>query len=152
MKNLRYILILFAIWLVAALTLGCSPEKRIARILKRNPHLVKTDTVWVKDTVTVYGTHTDTIIKIWQKDTVIIRKDQLTMKYFVRSDSTIYLDGKCDTVRIIREIPVATTTVKVEEAPTLKQRILTFLWDNTLLILILAGIAVLFFRLKNRET
>lgn len=102
--------IVFSILFVCFL-ISCSPEQRLARMLKKYPELIKHDTVWKKDTITVFGTKTDTIIQIWQKDTVIIKNDQLTMKYYMRSDSTIYLEGECDTITIIREIPISVNSV-----------------------------------------
>lgn len=139
---------LFPIFLLLAACSG--PEKRLARFLKRHPGLVKTDTVWVKDTITVFGTRTDTIIKVWQKDTVIIKKDQLTLKYFMRSDSTVYLEGECDTVTIIREVPAVVNSVSVQEMPGLGQRITDFLFDN-ILILILMGLVLYFVFRQTRS-
>lgn len=142
--------VLTAILPLLILLASCSPEKHLARFLHRHPGLVKTDTVWVKDTVTVFGTRTDTIIKIWQKDTVIIKKDQLTIKYFMRNDSTVYLEGKCDTVTIIREVPVTVSSVSVQEVPSFRERAVNFLLDNIIVIL-LAMLIFLFLLRKNKS-
>lgn len=116
--------------------LGCTPEGRLARLVKRHPELIKTDTIWKKDTVVVAGTQKDTSFYFYQKDTVVIKQDQLTMKYFFRSDSTIYLEGKCDTVTIIREIPVQVNTITpVEQIPW---------WERWLPWIVLGACAIAF--------
>lgn len=127
---MRTLLLLFTATLLLT---SCAPQKRLNRLLKRHPELIKTDTVWRKDTVVVWGTKTDTIIKIWQKDTVIIRKDQLTMKYFMRNDSTIYLEGECDTVTIIRDVPTVVNSVTgvIEKASFLER------WAPWIILLLL---------------
>lgn len=106
---MRLLLILTA--LIALFS--CSPEKRLSRLLKHHPQLIKTDTVWRADTVTVAGAKADTIFKFFNRDTtVVIREKQLTMKYIYNSkDSTIILKGECDTVTVIRKVPVQVNTV-----------------------------------------
>lgn len=128
---------------------SCSPQSRLARLVKKHPELVKTDTVWKKDTVIVFGTKFDTVIKIFQRDTVIIKKDQLTLKYFMRNDSTIYLEGECDTVKIIREIPVQVNSIEVKER-TLREKIADFVYNNIIPLLLL--MAFVFYLWRNKKT
>lgn len=103
---MRYIILLLIPVLFA-----CSPQKRLNRLIKNNPELVKSDTILVKDTLIVDGTSKDTIFQsVVTRDTVTIVRDQLTLKYY-SDGKTVYLKGTCDTVKIIREIPVTVRTV-----------------------------------------
>ncbi len=43
MKN---IFLLMALSILVVFSVSCSPEKRLARLLKKHPELIKTDTVW----------------------------------------------------------------------------------------------------------
>lgn len=66
------------------------------------------DTIYKHDTTIVDRIEKDTVFNYYQKDTVIIREGRLTMKYFYNhSDSTVYLNGECDTVRVVKRYPVA---------------------------------------------
>ena len=90
---MRYLLILL-------LFACCTPEKRIARILAHHPELIKSDTIHVTDTIITEGIKKDSSFYFYQKDTIVVQKDNLIMKYFFNRDSTIYLSGevKRDTI------------------------------------------------------
>lgn len=110
---MRWTLFVWTLFVLAS----CSPEKRLARLLKKHPELVKRDTVRVADTVRVDGISRDTIF--WNtitRDTIIINDRQLTIKYFNTGDS-IFIKGECDTVTVIREVPVTTNTVEIVKEP-----------------------------------
>jgi hypothetical protein len=94
--------------LIVLITLNsCSCEYHMKKMKKNCDYVLQKDTIRIKDTVYVPSVQTDTIFKYFQKDTVIIREGKLTMKYYYNNhDSTIYLSGKCDTLNIIREVPV----------------------------------------------
>ena len=97
--------------LTALLLFSCSPQKRLARLIKNNPDLVKSDTVKVHDTTFVKAIHTDTIIKSGiTHDTVTIVKDKLVIKYF-NNGKTVYLGGDVKRDTIVKEIPVVVNTV-----------------------------------------
>lgn len=69
-----------------------------------------TDTLWVKDTTFIDRVTKDTLFKYYTRDTVIVREGRLTMKYFYNShDSTVYLNGRCDTVFVVKSVPVSVT-------------------------------------------
>ena len=88
---------------------SCACDYHMAKIRKKCPHVLEKDTVLVHDTIRISKVTKDTVFKFdyIQKDTVIIKEGRLTMKYFYNTkDSTVYLNGKCDTIKIIREIPV----------------------------------------------
>lgn len=106
--------------IVLLLLCGCTPQQRMARLIRKHPELLKTDTIWKehitkevsKDTV---FSHSET------RDTVVLRKDKLTVKYFYSKD-TVYLAGRCDpdTVRY----PVYRDRITIQE----KQTIPSWMW------------------------
>lgn len=78
---------------------------------------MKRDTVYRYDTTFVRESRKDTVFHYLQKDTVIVHEGRLTMKYFYNThDSTIYLNGKCDTVFIVKKVPVEVNTTEIKES------------------------------------
>ena len=96
------------ILIVAVILVSCSPQKRLNRLIERNPELMTVDTL--RDTVTVIVPEVkiDTFLTLTNLlDTVYITEDRLKIKTIYK-DNKIYIEGKCDTdtVEVIREIPV----------------------------------------------
>ncbi|GEM_PF-551447 len=108
---------------------GCSPSRRLARLLEKHPELKKADTVVVQDTVTVPGVVADTVVPVFGNrelgagnrewgagnrepgigngDSVLVEKGRLQVVVKKLHD-TLFIRGKCkpDTVVIRRKIPV----------------------------------------------
>jgi hypothetical protein len=107
--------LLFGIALAFFLFLGsCSCEYHLKRAKAKCSLNQLTDTIWKKDSVFVDRIHKDTAFYFNQTDTVIIKEGRLTMKYFYR-DSTVYLSGTCDTIKIIREVPVIVNKTELKD-------------------------------------
>lgn len=105
---MRYLLLIFAL-------ASCSPEARLSRLLKNHPELIKRDTVFKNDTIVVAARAVDTVIHYIQRDTVIVKENGATIKYYFNTkDSTVYLRGECDTIKIIREVPVVVNSVQAK--------------------------------------
>ena len=130
---------LFRLLLVAILVTSCSPAVRLAHLLKRNPELISTDTIYKRDTTVVNGVSHDTIFKSGiTRDTVIIKDHQLTIKYF-NDGKTTYIKGVCDTVFVIKEIPIQVNSV-TPKILTRSERFKLWIVDNIgniLLVLVL---------------
>ena len=95
-----------------SLFVGCVNQRSVGRWIKNNGGLVHVDSSFVVDTLK-YITNkveTDTVFSIFRTDTMVIRKDNLTVKTYIYKDS-IYVYGKCDTdtVTIIQERWVGNT-------------------------------------------
>ena len=114
MKLNRVILILLVLT-------SCNAEKKLQRLVKKNPELLQADTITIQDTLTVITnkvqTDTLTSLKSITNDTLIITKENLTVKtvYNYETDS-IFVYGECDTdtiTKIIeRQIPYNKIEVK----------------------------------------
>ena len=105
MKHLLPILLLLT---------ACSPTKRFNRLIEKYPYLITTDTITVRDTITLYvpEVHTDTVVTLKELiDTVTISKDRVTVKtWYVPKEKKVYIQGKCDPIYITkiidRKIPI----------------------------------------------
>ena len=104
---MRYLLIIL-------LLASCSPIKRFTRLIEKYPYLITTDTVLIKDTITLYVPEvtTDTVVTIQQLiDTITISKDRVTVKtWYVPKEKLVYIQGKCDPIYVTkiveRKVPV----------------------------------------------
>jgi hypothetical protein len=100
--------------LILLLLTACSPTKRFNRLIEKYPYLITTDTVVIRDTITLYvpEVHTDTVVTLKElTDTITITKDRVTVKaWYVPKEKKVYIQGKCDPIYITkiveRKIPV----------------------------------------------
>lgn len=131
---------------------SCSPENRIARILKNNPSLVKTDTIFRKDTLYTKGDWKDSVFNYFQTDTILLKQDKLTIKYFYNHDSTIYLQGKCAPDTIYRNIPIQVNSVNIEQNLTWWDKTRIWLFSNwwwiALIVLLIRWIVKKFYPVR----
>lgn len=108
--------------LLLVLLTACSPSARLARLIKNHPELAKVDTIFKSDTIVIPPAKADTVIYYKQTDTVIVKDNGVTVKYFYNTkDSTVYIRGERDTIRIIREIPVSVNNFEVKPETTLER-------------------------------
>lgn len=100
--------------LLVVVIVGCSPQRRFTHLITKYPELLTTDTIVVRDTITLYvpEVHTDTVVTIKElTDTVTITKDRVTVKaWYVPKEKKVYIQGKCDPIYITkiveRKVPV----------------------------------------------
>jgi hypothetical protein len=109
MKYFLIILLLFT---------GCASNKA-NRKLKRAEKLIaqaeqlgvkwQTDTVFKKIPVFIPQVRTDTIFTSSLGDTVVIQKERLQIKYVRLPGDSVFIEGKCDSLTVIKEVPVTVT-------------------------------------------
>jgi hypothetical protein len=88
--------------------LSCSPQKRMARLLKHHPELLTKDTLIIRDTFVIKQSRVDTAFFLHQLyDTVTIEKNNVITQLFIHRDS-IFINQvrKADTIFIEKRIPV----------------------------------------------
>jgi len=117
--------------------IGCSPNKRLNRLIKRHPELIQIDTTIVHDTLHTETIKADTVFKDTTyfrllRDTITVTNDRLTIKQYYHRDS-IFIEGECLGDTIIREIPVPYETVK----PVTETKTPNYVW------LIVGGLIIL---------
>ena len=98
------------IFLIILLVVGCTPQKRLNRIVRNNPHLLVKDTIRVVDTIVIDNYSFDTITSIELHDTVIIQNnDRVEARYYydtLKKEIHHYIECKSDTIVKDRFIPV----------------------------------------------
>lgn len=128
---------------VLLLLSSCVTQRGVERFIKKNGGIVNVDSTFVTDTLTFISqkVFTDSVFSTHTKDTVIIRKDNLTIKTFVYKDS-IYVYGECDTdtVTIIQERWVG-NQLSIEEK--------TNWFERNWLILVLFSVLIVLLLLKK---
>lgn len=100
------------------------------------------DTVLIKDTVKINSVSKDTVFKNHLGDTVFINKDRLHIKYVQLPGDSVFINGKCDTIKIITEKKVPFKSVEV------KQNLIS----NRYAFIICFLIALLIYVLKNGKS
>jgi hypothetical protein len=105
------------ILLTAILCLGCSPARRLERLVRNHPELSVTDTLLCRDTVTVPADEAGTGVQLNRvPDSLTLVRGQLEIR-LLRRHVTLYIRGMCkpDTVIVSRSIPV--TRIRVVRTP-----------------------------------
>lgn len=110
---------------------SCSCEYHLKKAKAKCSLDQLTDTIWKRDSIFVDRVHKDTAFYYNQTDTVIIKEGRLTMKYFYR-DSTVFLSGTCDTIKIIKEVPVIVNKTELKDTWDLK-------WYLLLIVILFAA-------------
>ena len=127
------------LWVTFFMIAACSPSRRLSRLLKKHPELVKTTIV--HDTITIEKVVHDTITKIVRHDSVmVINNDRVKLQYFydtVRQEIHHEVECKEITKPYIKEV--------VTIAPTVKR----FPWWFWILML-LAGFIIIKAALRGR--
>jgi len=111
-------LLILALVILAVVMGSCSASQRAANKIRRAEKLIakaeqlgatwETDTVFREVKVTVPKTEFDTVVKVttW-RDTITVVKDRLVTRVVVTPETkSVYIASKCDTVTIIKEVPV----------------------------------------------
>ena len=149
-NNFWYAWLFLLVLIVLLFFLGaCSPSERLSRIIRNHPELAtKSDTTFRIDTITILPASTDTVIYYKQTDTVIVKENGVTVKYYYNTrDSTVFLHGERDTILIIKEVPISANSFHIEPE-SLWERIWRTIKD-IVAIASLGAVLVLFFLLRK---
>jgi len=109
--------------------LGCSPQQRLNRLIRKHPELAKTDSVTLQDTfylqgksgdtVYLYNPDTDKADTFWLKDprfetSVIIKPNKAKRKGKGHGFDSIYIKTTLPDTTLIKPITVPKLTVQAE--------------------------------------
>ena len=127
-------------WLVGLITIGllssCSAQWHLKRAVKKDPTLLKTDTIAIVDTVvTPPVTLTDTVITRAQ-DTVVVQKDKLKVQV-VRSYDTIMVDAVCESDTIVQIVEVPVPSIVMKDSDRWYNKVYKFSFYVLLILLLL---------------
>jgi hypothetical protein len=106
------------IWILLAICLtACGPASKLRRAerLIRKAELQgaewRVDTVKINVPVFFDRIALDTLLISRPSDTVYLQKDRLKLKYVKLPGDTVWISAECDSLTIIREVPVTVTKV-----------------------------------------
>lgn len=127
-------------WLAGLITMAllssCSAQWHLKRAVKKDPTLLKTDTIAIVDTiVTPPVTLTDTVTTRTQ-DTIVIQKDKLKVKV-VRSYDTIMVDAICESDTIIQIVEVPVPSIVMKDSDRWYNKVYKFSFYVLLILLLL---------------
>jgi hypothetical protein len=95
---------------------GCSPQRRLERLVGHHSELRVADTLLIRDTIKLAPVAVDTALPLINlTDTVVIARDRLEIKLF-RVHDTIHVMGKCKADTIVRELRVPVERIKLVKA------------------------------------
>jgi hypothetical protein len=125
MKLLRYITGITMLIAWCAFVNGCSPQRKMQRLVKKHPELMRVDTVRILDTVRIPSVRVDTMWSVREfhellHDTIVLTNERLRVEIW-RHDSIIKMSGECADTIIIRELQIPVDRVIIEKrqgAPT----------------------------------
>ena len=119
---------------------SCATQRSVERYIKKNGGTIHIDSTFVTDTLTfiTQKVFTDSVFSTHTKDTVIIRKDNLTIKTFIYKDS-IYVYGECDTdtVTIIQDRWVGNTLTLEESKNWFEKNWLILIMFTVLIVIVI---------------
>ncbi len=119
---------------------SCATQRSVERYIKKNGGTIHIDSTFVTDTLTFITNKvfTDSVFSTHTKDTVIIRKDNLTIKTYVYKDS-IYVYGECDTdtVTIIQDRWVGNTLTLDEKRNWFEKNWLILIMFTVLIVIVI---------------
>ena len=104
------IIILFVLLIIMVLLCSCSANWHIARAIKKDPSILKKDTITIHDTTIIPTVSHDTTIISKPIDTITIEKERLRIK-ITRHYDTLRIEGECIGDTIFKEIRVQTEKV-----------------------------------------
>lgn len=129
--------------------MACSPTKRFTRLITKYPYLITTDTVVVRDTITLYvpEVKVDTVVTIKElTDTITLTKDRVTVKaWYVPKEKKVYIQGKCDPIYITKIVDRKIPVKYYEKYPWWKKLV-----NNLLAFLIIFAIVYTGYRLYKK--
>lgn len=135
--------------IISLLLVSCSPAKRFTRLITKHPELLTTDTLVVRDTITIYvpEVHTDTVVTIQQlTDTITLTKERVTVKaWYVPKEKKVYIQGKCDPVYVTKIVERKIPVKYYEKYPWWKK-----LLNNLLAIFIIFVVAYTAYKLYRK--
>ena len=121
---------------------SCSAQWHLKKAVQKDPLILVKDTLVVKDTVVVPPVVITDTVTTKQHDTILIKKDRLTVK-ILKVHDTLIIDAKCDSDTIVRTIEIPYDKIVYVE----KQSI----WDKIKSLAIYIGLAFLAFKIIMKQ-
>ncbi|GAB4451228.1 MAG: hypothetical protein OHK0036_11420 [Bacteroidia bacterium] len=114
---------------------SCSAEKRLQKLIKKHPELIKKDTVYIHDTVVTKEIQADTVfVSKHSVDTFYLEKEKLKIQVIKQRDTIrVKAEVKSDTIYLEKKVSVDRVIVKYDYINPLLNK----LFNLSLLLLLL---------------
>jgi hypothetical protein len=109
---MRYLVFLLIVLSSCASNKANRKLKRANRLIGEAEQLGvkwKSDTIFKTIPVFIESVKYDSIFTSRQGDTIFIEKERLKIKYVRLPGDSVYIEGKCDSVTVIKEVPISVT-------------------------------------------
>lgn len=108
----------FLLYIAILLSFGCTPQKRINRIVKKHPELATPDTVFLSDTITRPAIIIDTQFTLLIHDTIVISNGEATATIERTGENSFMFSAfvPADTIIKNHVIPYSTINATTPEA------------------------------------
>ena len=109
---MRYLVFLLIVLSSCASNKANRKLKRANRLIGEAEQLGvkwKSDTIFKTIPVFIESVKYDSIFTSRQGDTVYLEKERLKIKYVRLPGDSVYIEGKCDSVTVIKEVPISVT-------------------------------------------
>lgn len=134
---------------ILLMIMACSPTKRFTRLITKYPYLITTDTLVIKDTISIYvpEVHTDTVVTLKQlTDTITLTKERVTVRaWYVPKEKKVYIQGKCDPIYVTKIVERKVPVKYYEKYPWWKK-----LLNNLLAIFIIFVVLYTLYRIYKK--
>ena len=121
--------------LIIALSLSsCSAQWHLRKAIKKDPSVLRKDTVVVTDTIVTAPVSVRDTITLQQRDTITITKDRLKVN-IVRSFDTIMVDAICESDTIVQVIEVPVPSIVMKDSDRWYNKVYKFSFYLLLLLL-----------------
>ena len=98
------------------LLVSCSPQKRLNRLITKNPDLIQLDTLIVRDTIVIESFNYDTVTTFKYSDTtIIVNTEKVLARYYydtLRQEIWHEIECKEDTIFYEKLVPVEKVVYK----------------------------------------
>lgn len=92
--------------LIVLCIFSCTPQRRLSRLIRKNPELITRDTIVILDTTFIKGSSIESSFN-FEGDTIYIHDSIQTIKYFYNTKTqTHYIKGEVQDREVIREVKI----------------------------------------------
>lgn len=128
-----------ALGCVVVFIASCSVEKRLQRLIKKHPELIKKDTVYVHDTIVTKEIQSDTVfVSKHSIDTFYLEKEKLKVQIIKQRDTIrVKAEVRADTIYMEKKVPVDRVIVKYDYINPLLNKLFNLSLILLLLILLI---------------
>ena len=119
---------------ISVLLSSCGAQWHLKKAIKKDPSILKSDTVVVTDTIVTAPVSVRDTVTLQKRDTITITKDRLKVN-IVRSFDTIMVDAICESDTIVHFVEVPVPSLVIKDSDRWNNKVYKFSFYLLLLLL-----------------